>query len=195
MTDTTTTEQQPQPGQKVCGGTCKETLPLDDFPVNRAQTDGHHVYCKACTLDQVHAHRARLREYKAAKKKRNLANAPKPEPKPKPKPKAQISKQARDAQRVLEAVNQGHKTFSKIQHETGRTASRISDALALLLSKNLIRIDYRDGARCYLPATGQPRREDPHGAQREPAPALSFSILRGLMPHRITSATRALGSE
>ena len=96
------------------------------------------------------------------------------------------------AREVLEAVNQGHRTFSKIQHETGRTAGRISDAIAALLSKNLIRVENRDGARCYLPAPGQQRREDPRS---EPAPALSFSILRCLMPRRITTATRTLESE
>lgn len=77
MASTATAEQQTQPGQKVCGGACQETLPLDDFPVNRAQPDGRHVYCKACTLEQVHAHRARLKDYKAAKQKRALANTPK----------------------------------------------------------------------------------------------------------------------
>lgn len=42
------------------------------------------------------------------------------------------------AREVLAAVNQGHKTFSKIQLETGRTAGRISDALGSCTARTLL---------------------------------------------------------
>jgi hypothetical protein len=104
------------------------------------------------------------------------------------------------AREVLAAIRRGHRTFAQIQHKTGRTAGRISDALALLLDTNLIRIESRDDAtRHYLPMPipRQQQREGAHGAQHKAVPALSFSTLCGLMPHRSTTADapRALAGE
>lgn len=91
---------------------------------------------------------------------------------------------------VFEAITAGCTTFPKIRQQTRRTADRVSDALAVLLNASYIRVENRDGARRYLPALGRQRRGNPRSE-----PALSFSTLHDLMPHRITSATRALGSE
>jgi hypothetical protein len=84
---------------------------------------------------------------------------------------------------VLDAIKRGKRTFTEIQRETGRTANRVSDALAFLLLKaGRIRIESSSNGRVYVPATPRHRKPEPQrGTLTETAP-LSFSTLADLMP-------------
>src|SRR6266496_5403424 len=55
---------------------CKESKPADEFGICRERKNGRNLYCKPCIRAKINAHRAALREYKAARLKRiNQARA------------------------------------------------------------------------------------------------------------------------
>ncbi len=49
---------------------CKESKPADEFGICRERKNGRNLYCKPCIRAKINAHRAALREYKAARLKR-----------------------------------------------------------------------------------------------------------------------------
>ncbi len=55
---------------------CKDWKPTDEFGICRERKNGRNLYCKICIRQKINAHRAALREYKAARLKRiNQARA------------------------------------------------------------------------------------------------------------------------
>lgn len=78
------------------------------------------------------------------------------------------------AKEVQRAINKGAHTLKAIRRKTGRTPDQVGDALAYLtFTARAIRSEIRGETRVYLPV---PKRRGPIGD------ALSFSVLRGLMP-------------
>lgn len=57
---------------KVCGGPCKQRLPLTDYPVNNQRKDKRGLYCKSCVRAMVKQCRDNLKQYNEAKHLRAL---------------------------------------------------------------------------------------------------------------------------
>ena len=91
------------------------------------------------------------------------------------------------ASEVLNAINRGKRTFSEIKEETGRTADRVSEALAFLLFKaKRIRTARSSSGHLYFPATQPDRKPEPQPVTLCETAPLSFSTLSALMPARAT---------
>ncbi len=172
---------------------CNQDLPLSEFGVCRARSDGRNLYCKSCIRKKVTNSRRALREYRSARKRG--ASRPVSEETGLPVVEGDSSSQGNyprmisklsPGERVREAIRKGARTQKQIAQETKLGKDEIGEALAtLLLWTREIRTEMIDNTRIYYlneSETALVREEQLSLPERKRDVPSSFSALQGLMP-------------
>jgi hypothetical protein len=172
---------------------CCQQLPLSEFGVCRARSDGRNLYCKSCIRKKVTDSRRALKEYRSARKR--CGSQPISEQTGLPLPEGDSTSSANYSRvlsklspvdRVREAVRKGARTQREIAQETRLGKDEIGDALAnLLLWTREIRTEVLDNTRLYYlneSETSLVRAETLDLPRRHRDVPSSFSALQGLMP-------------
>lgn len=173
---------------------CIQALPLSEFGVCRARSDGRNLYCKSCIRKKVTDSRRALREYRSARKKgvshpisddtgsrltegdsaSTSGNYPR------------LTNKMSPGDRVREAIRKGARTQKQIAQETKLGKDEIGDALAtLLLWTREIRTEMVENTRFYYMNENDSslvREERMNLPERKRDVPSSFSALQGLMP-------------
>lgn len=110
---------------------CTLDLPIEEFGICRARSDGRNLYCMKCIRKKVTASRQNWREIKAARAKAVIERKPmriwQPEP-------------FSPVEKVQSAIRKGARTFREIRIQTRLHPDQVSDAIAeLMLVANKIR--------------------------------------------------------
>jgi len=171
---------------------CCQQLPISEFGVCRARSDGRNLYCKSCIRKKVTDSRRALKEYRSARKRvvsqsvsdqtglpltEGDAGSPAHYPR-------MLSKMS-PVDRVREAIRKGARTQREIAQETRLGKDEIGDALAnLLLWTREIRTEAVDNTRHYYlnESESLAREETVNIPSRQRDVPSSFSALQGLMP-------------
>jgi len=172
---------------------CNQDLPLSEFGVCRARSDGRNLYCKSCIRKKVTNSRRALREYRSARKRG--ASHPVSEETGLPVVEGDSTSQGNyprlmiklsPGERVREAIRKGARTQKQIAQETKLGKDEIGDALAtLLLWTREIRTEMIDNTRIYYlneAETALVREEQSSLPERKRDVPSSFSALQSLMP-------------
>ena len=174
---------------------CIQALPLSEFGVCRARSDGRNLYCKSCIRKKVTDSRRALREYRSARKKGvshpisdetglPLTDGDSASTSPGNYPR--LTNKMSPGDRVREAIRKGARTQKQIAQETKLGKDEIGDALAtLLLWTREIRTEMVDNTRFYYLNENDNslvREEQMNLPERKRDVPSSFSALQGLMP-------------
>src|SRR5688572_31800042 len=98
---------------------CIQALPLSEFGVCRARSDGRNLYCKSCIRKKVTDSRKALKEYRSSRKRYvgpiNEAGEGDHESNP---AYLRIQSKLSPVERVREAIRKGARTQKEIAQET-----------------------------------------------------------------------------
>ena len=172
---------------------CCQQLPLSEFGVCRARSDGRNLYCKSCIRKKVTDSRRALKEYRSARKRSHSqpiseqAGSPVLEGDSASSPNyPKLLSKLSPVDRVREAIRKGARTQREIAQETRLGKDEIGDALAnLLLWTREIRTEMVDNTRQYYLNESEAsllREETRDLPRRHRDLPSSFSALQGLMP-------------
>ena len=172
---------------------CIQALPLSEFGVCRARSDGRNLYCKSCIRKKVTDSRRALREYRSARKKGVTQHISDETGLPLTEGDAassatypRMSNKLSPGDRVREAIRKGARTQKQIAQETKLGKDEIGDALAtLLLWTREVRTEMVDNTRFYYLNENDNslvREEQMNLPERKRDVPGSFSALQGLMP-------------
>lgn len=136
---------------------CCQQLPISEFGVCRARSDGRNLYCKSCIRKKVTDSRRALKEYRSSRKRGGSQQVSGQSGLPQPEgDSASSAKYPRmlsklsPVDRVREAIRKGARTQREIAQETRLSKDEIGDALAnLLLWTREIRTEVIDNTRQY----------------------------------------------
>lgn len=113
---------------------CASDLPIGEFGISRARSDGLNRYCRKSINIKIGLQRQAHREYKAARKAA-------------PKPLRKLS----PADKVREAIRLGAREQKEIVRVTRLSRDEVTDCIAeLLLDRREIRTEERGNARMYF---------------------------------------------
>jgi hypothetical protein len=173
------------PQTKLCPD-CNAELPLEEFGICKARSDGRNLYCKTHCRKRVYDFRARRRDYNATRKrlaaeaKRNMEAAAKAI-----KPAAPIILSRNE--KVLRAVKDGCRTLGEIGNATKLYKEDLYDALTLLLLDTREIATEMDGnTRVYFPRVQF--QVPPQSFQ--PAQSFTQLLIGSLGPRRNTRGSR-----
>jgi hypothetical protein len=164
---------------------CSNDLPVSSFGVCRSRKSGRNLYCKECIRNKVNAARLKLKDYKAAKKRRKQDRYWNPQT----NTPATVQYRKRDertpVEKVRDAIRSGYQTQREIRQQTKLAKDVIGEALTVLLLWNReIKSVLAGSSRRYFFV----EQNDPITVQRKPAVLGSFSSLYELGPGRKSAA-------
>jgi hypothetical protein len=165
-----------------------------EFGICRARADGKNLYCKNCIRTKVTASRRALKEYRAARKTRQLDLLEGNEERV-----ARLVAHSRfltPVDRVRKALRQGAVTQKEIRRQAGLGDDQVTDALAeLLLWTREVETRVVDGERHYVLSNAKAAIVSSEPAEflpeRKPDVRAGFASITELMPSRITGERKA----
>lgn len=158
---------------------CEETLPLSEFGICRARSDGMNLYCKRCIRQKITLGRQAVRAMRAAQKTAGVVQQTQRLTLAfHPRRVARILRKLSPADRVFEAIKLGAHTQKEIVQSTKLPVDEVCDQIAnLLLWSKRIRTQVVSNRRRYFV------RESVELPERKKM-AMSFSSIKVLMPGR-----------